>query len=177
MSLEFRIISKEECDRLERAPHNPPNYSENFTPDDFSDEWCAVRAKLKDRLELFGEEWTLNSEQGDFMLSEFREESRWIYITFTSTKLWYSDFIYGVADLLDHLPQDYRVGCLTELDDETGNSDLPVIYLVISSSSVFGKADDCHFSDDGKLILTSRNEALIQFGFPPNAVFTSGLES
>ena len=165
MSLDFRIIPYAEVDRFERTPHNPPCYDESFTPDEFTREWWDVRVALKQRLEIFGDEWRLATETGDFMLSECRGNSRWIYITLVTTRLWRPEFVYAVADLLSGLPRDYRVGCLDELADNE-LSEQPLIYLVISSKTVFGCAYDL-----GKQAVIDRNDVLIQFGFPDPANF------
>src|SRR4051794_27935559 len=132
-SLEFRVIGQDEVDRLERTPYNPPEYSAAFTEDEFSREFWSVCKSLKARLEILGEEWQLETDMGDFMLPESRGDSRWIYVTFTSTRLWRPEFVYAVADFLASLSQDYRVGCLTELNDEEFATN-PLVYLVISSS-------------------------------------------
>ena len=155
-ALEFRIISESEADHFERTPHNPPSYSETFTEEDFSGEWWAVRAALKQRLELFGDEWQLSTDSGDFMLSTSRGDSRWIYITFVSTRLWRPEFVYAVADLLAGSRYDYRVGCLTELSDEE-MLEQPLVYLVISSTTVFGRVYD------------PSSGVLGRFGFPIHA--------
>jgi len=56
----------------------------------------------------------------------------------------------GVIGSLSH---DYRVGCLTEPNDDE-MFDYPVVYLVISATAVFGHVDD------------APNEVLNRFGFP-----------
>ena len=152
-ALEFRLLSDSEADHFERTPHNSPSYNDTFTEDDFSREWWAARTALKDRLELLGDEWQLSTDTGDFMLSESRGDSRWIYITFVSTRLWRPEFVHAVADLLASLAHDYRVGCLTELSDDE-MLDHPLVYLVISSTVVFGHVHD------------APNDVLSRFGFP-----------
>lgn len=155
-ALQFHILSDSEADQLERTAHNPPSYSDTFTPDDFSHEWWATRDALKQRLELFGDEWQLSTDTGDFMLSESRGDSRWIYVTFVSTRLWRPEFVQAVADLLSNLLHAYRVGCLTELNDDE-ILDYPLVYLVISSTTVFGHVHD------------APNDVLSRFGFPISA--------
>lgn len=157
-TLQFRVISEAEADQFERTPHNIPAFSDAFTAEDFSREWWAVRTALKRRLELLGDEWRLSTGAGDFMLSESRGNSRWIYITFTSTCLWRAEFVGAVAHLLAGLPQDYRVGCVTELNDEEMFKH-PLVYLVISSTAVFGR-----ISDPGHVDETGSN-TLSRFGF------------
>lgn len=166
-ALQFRIISEHEASALEREAHNPAVYSDGFTEDDFSEEWWSVREALKSRLELFGNEWLLATDEGDFMLSESRGNSRWIYVTFTSTRLWKPDFVVAVAELLSQLPQDYRVACLTELDDNDLFEE-PQVYLVISSAGVFGRAERGRLEPDGTLTWRDSNDELQRFGFPIN---------
>lgn len=143
-TLEFRVVSHEKVEHFERTPHNPPCYGDTFTEADFSKEWWAVWTALKRRLELFGQEWRLSTYEGDFMLSESRGDSRWIYVTFVSTRLWRPEFVLAIADLLRNLSQDYRVGCVTELNDSE-LLDEPLIYLVISSTYVLGHAPERPF--------------------------------
>jgi hypothetical protein len=168
-ALEFRVISEAEADHFERAVHNAPCYTGSFTEDDFSREWWATRAALKERIELFGEEWQLATDRGDFMLSESRGNSRWIYVTFVSTRLWRPEFVHAVADLLGSLAQDYRVGCITELNDDEV-FDQPLIYLVISSTTVFGRAEHPILDSTGALATTECRDALIRFGFPGHGI-------
>ena len=158
-ALQFHVISEADSDRFEHSSHNAPSLSDAFTGEDFSREWWAVRTALKQRLELLGDEWRLSTGSGDFMLSEGHGSSRWVYVTFTSTRLWQPEFVKAVAHLLVGLPQDYRVGCLTELNDEEV-FEQPLVYLVISSTAVFGRADD-PAGVDGPAIST-----LSRFGFP-----------
>ncbi|MHA3771679.1 hypothetical protein ACXR0O_09090 [Verrucomicrobiota bacterium sgz303538] len=75
-TLQFRVISDQEVSALDSTPHNPPVYTDTFTEDDFSNEWWSVREALKERLELFGEEWQLATNEGDFMVTESRGDSR-----------------------------------------------------------------------------------------------------
>lgn len=159
-TLEFRPISEMEVDRLERTPHNPPRYSAEFTGEDFSTEWQAVRDALRKRVEIFAEEWQLDNDAGDFMLSESRGDSRWIYITFVSTKLWRPEFVPAVADLLSNLPQDYRVGCLTELNDDE-LLEYPLVYLAISSTTVLYNVH----APENDPVCCSESEVLKKFGF------------
>jgi hypothetical protein len=168
-SLEFHVISKEEVDHFEQTPHNPPCYSSSFTEDDFSREWWAARAALKQRIELFGEEWNFATDCGDFMLSESRGDSRWIYVTFVSTRLWHPEFVHAVADLLNRFPHDYRVGCVTELNDDEA-FEQPLIYLVISPTTVFGRAESPSIDSTGTFTEVECRDALIRFGFPVNVI-------
>ena len=156
--LQFRVISEAEASLLERTPHNAPSFSGTFTEEDFSREWWATRATLKQRLELFGDEWQLSTGSGDFMLAESRGNSRWIFVTFVSTRLWRPEFVGAVADLLAGLPQDYRVGCVTELNDEE-MFEHPLVYLVISSTAVLGRISDPGHADE------AGSETLSKFGF------------
>lgn len=158
-ALKYRLLSEDEVDRYERTAHNPPVYGESFTEEDFSQEWWEVRTALKRRLELFGDEWDLSTDRGDFMLSESRGDSRWIYMTFCSTRMWCPEFAPAVADLLAGLPNDYRVGCLTELSDEE-LFDFPLVYLVVSLDGIGAAVDN-----PGEL--PEPFSVLRRFGFPP----------
>lgn len=164
-NFDFHIISEKQADDLERAPHNPPVYSDAFSSDDFSSEWWSVRDALYRRLAILGDEWQLSTGDGDYMLSESRGDSRWVWVTFTSTKLWHPEFVFAVADLLRRLPLDYRVGCVTELNDDEF-MDRPLVFLVISSAAVFGYARQGHFDGPGAATWTDSNDELQMFGFP-----------
>lgn len=163
--LEFHILKPEEVEHFERTPHNAPLYSDSFTEEDFSKEWWAAREALKERLELFGEEWQLRTYRGDFMLSPARGNSRWIYVTFVTTRLWRPEFVATIANLLRSLPQDYRIGFLTELEDDD-LLDSPMVYLVVSKTSVYGRAQQGQFEENGSIVWTECPEELRRFGFP-----------
>ena len=157
--LRFRVISEAEVELFERAPHNPPLFNDAFTKEDFSREWWAVRTALKQRLELLGDEWRLSTGSGDFMLSESHGDSRCVYLTFTSTRLWLPEFAVAVAHLLAGLPHDYSIGCLTELNDEE-LFEHPLVYLVITSTTVLGQINDLAGVGD------PTTGILGKFGFP-----------
>jgi hypothetical protein len=164
-TLEFRVLTQEETDLLERTAHNPPIYTDAFTSDDFSREYWSVCDGLKARLEIFGEEWSLSTGKGDFMMPESRGDSRWVYVNFVSTRLWRPEFVFAVADFLSSLKEDYRVGCLTELNDEEFLNH-PLIYLVVSSTVVYGSAEQ-GIRDAGSVTWSNCNAYLQRFGFPP----------
>jgi len=170
--LQFRVLTQKEAHVLETTSHNPPTYSASFSEEDFQREWWSVCDRLAARLEIFGEPWTLDHQTGDFMLPESSGPDRWIYITFCSTRLWRPEFVTAVADFLQHLPQDYRIACLTELDD-TADPDFeePVVYLVISTRTVEGNATYPRLNAEGGVVSTSANEALLRFGFPRSIIF------
>lgn len=157
-NLAFQILSDSEVEVLERIPHNPPCYTDTFTDEDFSTEWWGAREAVRQTILLFGHEWLLSSKVGDFMVSPSRGDSRWIYITFVSTRLWRPEFVRAVSEVLASFPHDYRVGCLTALDDAE-MLDNPLVYLVISSRAVFGHVTP--YSHTG---------ALHRFGFPARAL-------
>ncbi len=165
---DFHIITDEQAGAFEKTAHNPPLYSESFTPEEFSQEWEAVREALSRRLGLLGEEWQLSRDEGDYLLSESRGDSRWIYITFTSTRLWRPEFVFAVVDFLRGLPTDYRVCCLTELSAEEF-LDYPLVYLLISSRDVFGNALQACVDDKGSVAWIECNDELQKFGFPRGA--------
>jgi hypothetical protein len=165
--LQFRVLSQEEVRILETSPHNPPVYSEAFSEEDFQEEWLSVCRRLTSRLELFGEVWTLDHQTGDFILAYAIGPDRWIYLTFCSTRLWRPEFVPAVADLLRHLPEDYRVACVTELDEDVDPYlDEPVVYLVISANSVGGNAVHASLDATDTIIFTPANDVLARFGFP-----------
>lgn len=158
--VQFRLITDEESSRFESTPHNPPRYTDSFTNEAFSNEWVEVWTALKQRIESLGGVWAQ-----DFVLSEGHGDSRWIYVTFTSTRLWTPDFILLVVDLLQNLPHDYRIACLSELAD----GDLlkeSLVYLLISDSIVWGKAQNARLNWRKKVVWDRCSDQLRRFGFP-----------
>ncbi|HSI65733.1 MAG TPA: hypothetical protein VLE43_21585 [Candidatus Saccharimonadia bacterium] len=171
--LTFQVLTEKEVSILEDTPHNPPTFTESFTVEDFDNEWWSVHERLASCLESLGSPCTVEND-GDFMLPEKRGKDRWIYITFCSTRFWRPEFVTAVADLLRHTSQDYRVACLTELTDAADpNFQEPLVYLVISATSVAGLAGFPQFNGDGTVTRTPKNEVLTRFGFP-SSPFSSG---
>ena len=167
-ALEFRTISDEESTLLERTAHNPPIYSETFTPDDFSNEYSLAYDGLKACLEIFGEDYeAAGYEHSDFMLPETHGQSRWIYVTLTSTRMFRPELVVAVSQFLAGLSMDYRVAFLNELRDEEFLNH-PLIYLVVSSNLVVGNAIDPRSRQDGDPVFC--NDYLKCFGFPPGAI-------
>ncbi|MHA3771678.1 hypothetical protein ACXR0O_09085 [Verrucomicrobiota bacterium sgz303538] len=69
-----------------------------------------------------------------------------------------------MADLLQSLPRDYRIGCVTELNDDEILAQ-PLVYLVISSHVVLGQAQQGVFGPEG-VIWHNADAELQRFGFP-----------
>lgn len=175
--IKYHVLTEAETDSLERTAHNPPVYSASFAEEDFQMEWKSVQTRLHRMLDIFGEEWTVESDKGDFILQECNRLDRWIYVTFRSTRLWRPEFVVAVVALLRDLPQAYAVGCLTELnDDEIINE--PLVYLVITTDGVSGKGEEMHRDPEGKVqwgadgmpVTIEANGVLKRFGFPPSLV-------
>jgi hypothetical protein len=162
--VEYQVLTEKESDYLERTPFNPPIFSESFGEEDFSKECNQTLDLLKKRLDLFGEEWNVNTDEGDYLLPDGFGQDRWIYITFRSTRLWRPELIGAVVELLQHLPNEYCVCFLTELNDEEFFE--PLVYLAMTATRVAGQGCDARLDEEKNVITTPRNDVLERFGFP-----------
>jgi hypothetical protein len=162
---EYQVLTEEELDYLERTPFNPPILSESFDEDEFSNECNHTFDLLKKRLDLFGDEWSVETDEGDYILPDGFGRDRWIYITFRSTRLWRPELVAAVVDLLQHLPNEFCVCFLTELNDvEISNE--PLVFLAITPTRVAGQGCDSRLDEAKNVITTPRNDVLERFGFP-----------
>ena len=170
----FQTLTEEQIHQLETSPHNPPTYSDCFTEEDFAQEWFMARERLESQLVLLGHPWSHEHPSGDYMLSDQRGEDRWIYLTFTSTRLWSMSFIVTVVEVLKSLSEDYIVACVTELDSAVDpNFSSPLVYLVISATTVRGRADRLSLDCSGTVTRMPANDELGSFGFPNEAITCS----
>jgi len=159
--MNYELITDEDIKRLESTPYNPPSFSNTFTEDDFDDEWWLVWESLKEQLSKIARPYRDHKKLGDFALSESRGDSRWIYLTFYTPKLWRDSFCEIVTEFLCSLPNDYAVGCLTEMRKDKDALIQPLIYLAITKESVKGQA----MSLDDNFDLKLDNNQLARVGF------------
>ena len=167
----FKVLTVEEASLLENTPHNPPQYSDTFSEEDFEKEWWLVCDRLASLLNTMGQPLSLDGSQGDYALPETRARDRWIYVTFLSTRFWCPEFPIAVASFLKKIEFDYRVACLAELTEAADPVfEKPLVYLVISADTIMGHAKRHYFNADGRLVEEPANDVLSCFGFPDSLV-------
>ncbi|RYD23615.1 MAG: hypothetical protein EOP88_03440 [Verrucomicrobiaceae bacterium] len=108
-------LSKDEVYEVLDKPHNPPIFTEDYTQDDFSREWWAVRDALEDVLNRFGKNNPYGDE--DYTLGESMCDSRGIGLEVTSHELLNSRLISETQILLNLFSPDYEVDFAIETEE------------------------------------------------------------
>ena len=165
-SVEFRILTDEIAKNFEMHPFNAPVFASDFSEDDFDDEWWEVRDSLKKLLSEHALAYESYDKQNDFALSIQRGDSRWIYVTFFTPKLWSRDFGMLLADFLAAVNPEYAIGCVTELTDDNHALAEPLIYLVATKDCIYGQAKEL----DSNWNLVVNNRLLTKVGFAITAI-------
>lgn len=100
-------ISKEEGWDCLGQPFNPPAFNEQFTEDDFRDEWYAARGGLEAILSEFGDHDAYGN--GDYNIGEDYGDSRFIGIEVNNPGILTPYFFNAVQSHLDSLHQTYTL--------------------------------------------------------------------
>jgi len=160
--MNFTVLSDGEVKTLETTPFNPPTFDEKFTEQMFDDEWWSVHAALKIYLSQRAQPYVNTRSWGDFSLSQSRGDSRWIYISFHTPRLWKADFCEFVSAFLWSLEHEYSVGCLTEMESYRNLFTKPNVYLAITRDNARGQ---CKRMKYPFLEIVPHNKYLRRFGF------------
>jgi hypothetical protein len=162
--MRYELLTDEVSEALQTEPYNPPLYTAEFTKEMFNDEWWNVRKRLGELLSQRARPYVNTENWGDFSLSESRGDSRWIWITFHTSKLWKKDFCEFAGKFLRELEHDYCIGCTTEVQGVFRLFTYPCIFLIIDSEVARGEAQKMRIFP--RFGMVRHDRALRKLGFP-----------
>tara|TARA_R100000027_G_scaffold67208_1_gene65049 strand:- start:1035 stop:1475 length:441 start_codon:yes stop_codon:yes gene_type:complete len=135
--MKHKIVEKFKINELLERSFNPPRYSENFTEEDFSEEYWQVHESLRQSLSEIGKMPVPgNYDERDFTMNDDYVDSRGISIELNTRKLWNLRFISIVESFLVNSVEEYSIYVDHDLLDE------PSFSLFITRTEVFGFSED-----------------------------------
>lgn len=126
----FHELTEAELDESLSGPFNPPNYSETFSQSNYSSEYWSVHDQVTAALTILGVHDQYGD--GDFCMNDDFGDSRFIGIELSTKRLWRSELIPLLQNILQRQPQAYRVYITHDLLDEES------FHLMVQPSDVAG---------------------------------------
>jgi hypothetical protein len=96
-------------------------------------------------------------------VSSSRNDSRWVWLTFHTKKLWKKDFCEWVGEFLEKQKHDYCVGCLSEFQKLSTFFPDPIIALFITKNLAYGSAS---VLGSPNFTMVRKDSHLKKVGFP-----------
>lgn len=161
--MNYEILTEEVSKAVQSKPFNPPLFSPSFTEKNFDVEWSGVRSELENFLSQRARPYVNSEDWGDFSLSSSRGDSRWVWLTFHTKKLWKKDFCEWIGAFLQKQKHDYCVGCLSEFQKLSTFFPDPITALFITKNLAYGSANVLVSSN---FSMVRKDSHLRKVGFP-----------